>query len=414
MRAALKVLLVLALGVAAILWLAGLGGTMEIRWRDWVVGVSLPAALAALALLFALLHALLRAVSWLRGWPARRRAARAERDRAQADRSLTLALVALAAGRGEAARIEVNRARILAGDSPQLLLLSAEAARLAGDEAGATEAFEALAARDDARFLGLRGLLRQAEARQDWEAAQRIAAEAQALEPGAAWLAQERSQVAIRRRDWREALALAGPEAPRAALSLAAAGQEEDPLKAAELERQAFMADPAFTPAAVAHARRLTDTGSPRRARAVLQQAWNAQPHPDLGAAWVAEEADPTRRVKLVEELTRATAAHPESRLLRAQVALQAGLTGRARQELGAWLEEGDADRRAHELMAQVERADGVEEGEGEWLRQAAAAPAAPLWRCGHCGAEHNRWKPLCQACDTPGEIAWTGATRRG
>ncbi len=59
-----------------------------------------------------------------------------------------------------------------------------------------------------------------------------------------------------RTRDWREALALAPPDAPRAALALAAAGQEPDPTRAAELERQAFAADPAFAPAALAHARR--------------------------------------------------------------------------------------------------------------------------------------------------------------
>ena len=414
MRAAIKTLLLLALGVAAVLWLSGLGGSVEIRQADWVIQVSLPAVVAVLLLLFGLLHALLRGWAWLRGWPARRRARRLERDRAAADRSLTLALVALAAGRGDAARIEVNRARALAGDTPQLLLLSAEAARLTGDEAAATEAFEALAAREDARFLGLRGLLRQAEAQEDWAAAKRIAGQAQALEPGAEWLKRERAEVAVRQRDWSEALALAGPEAPRAALSLAAAGQEEDPLKAAELERQAFMADPGFAPAAVAHARRLTDTGSPRRARAVLKEGWAANPHPDIGAAWVAEEADPAQRVRMVEELTRHTSTLGEARLLRAQVALQAGLTGRARQDLGAWIESGTADRRAFETMVQVERADGHEEAAADWLLRAAEAPAAPGWRCRHCGAEHGRWKPLCEACDTAGEIGWTGTARGG
>lgn len=409
MRAAIKLFLLTALGIAFVLWVAGLGGTVDIRFGEWLVAVSLPFFVGVLILLFVLLHGLLRLVAWLRGWPARRRARREARNRVEADRSLTLALVALAAGRGEAARIEVDRARKLVGDTPQLLLLSAEAARMRGDEDTARESFEKLAAREDAKFLGLRGLLRQAEGRGDWDEAKRIATEAQAVEPEAEWLKRERAEVALRRRDWGEALALSGPEAPRAALSLAAARQEDDPMKAAELERQAFMTDPSFSPAVVAHARRLVDTGSPRRARAVLMEGWQAGPHPDIGAAFLAEEANATQRVKLVDELTRSTVAHPESRLLRAQVALQAGLTGRARHDLTAWQETGTADRRCFDAFAQVERADGHEEKAEDWQRRAADAPAPPTWRCGHCGAEHGEWKPLCLACDTAGEIGWSG-----
>ncbi|MCW8086259.1 heme biosynthesis HemY N-terminal domain-containing protein [Sabulicella glaciei] len=417
MRVAIKTLLVVGLVVAAILWLAGLGGTVDVRMGEWFIGISLPAAIVALILLFGTVHGFLRIVSWLRGWPARRRQKREARNRAEADRSLTRALVALAAGRAEQARIEVDRARALAGDTPHLLLLSAEAARARGDEEGATDAFEKLAGREDSRFLGLRGLLRQAEARGDWSEARRIAAEAHKAEPNAEWLKTARAAAALRERDWGEALALSGPEAPRAALSLAAAEQAEDPLKAAELERQAFMADPAFSPAVVAHARRLVDTGSPRRGRAVLREGWAAAPHPDIGAAYVAEEPDATTRIKLVDELTRDTTNHPESRLLRAQVALQAGLTGRARQDLQAWMETGAADRRCYDLLVQVERADlgdeAAREKEPELLRLAADAPAAPTWRCRRCGAEHNRWKPLCQACDTAGEIGWSGEAVR-
>ena len=94
-------------------------------------------------------------------------------------------------------------------------------------------AFKALTERPDARFLGLRGLLRQAMQREDWAAAQRLAKEAEAAQPGAAWLREERQVLALRMRDWREALALAAPDGPRAALALAASLQEEDPARAA-------------------------------------------------------------------------------------------------------------------------------------------------------------------------------------
>lgn len=416
MRSVIKFLIVLALVFAAVLWLAGLGGQVEIRHGEWWIGVSLPAAIVLTVAVFLVFHLLLRIIAWLRGWPERRRVRKRLNDRALAEIALTRALVAIAAGRPEAARLEVARARNLAGATPQLLLLEAEAARSLGDEEGATKAFEELAGRADARFLGLRGLLRQAEAREDWDEARRIAADAQAVEPKAEWLRAERSEVALRRKDWGEALALSNPEAPRAGLTLAAAEQEPDPVKARELERQAFMADPRFSPAVLAHAKRLAEAGSPRRGRSVLQQGWDAAPHPDIAAAFLAGEEDRIRRVKLAEELTHRTPDHPESRLLRARAALEAGLTGRARQELMALRDSGQADRRAYELLVELERAehspDAAREKEAAWLREAAEAPVEPVWRCGHCGTEHRTWKPLCEACNTAGAIAWSGVAR--
>jgi HemY protein len=416
MRSVIKFLVVLALVFAVVLWLSGLGGQVEIRQGEWWIGISLPAAIVLAVAVFLALHVLLRIVAWLRGWPERRRVQRRLNDRALAEIALTRALVALAAGRPEAARIEVMRARNLAGATPQLLLLEAESARSLGDEEGATKAFEELAGRADSRFLGLRGLLRQAETREDWDTARQIAADAQAVEPKAEWLRAERSEVALRRKDWGEALALSNAEAPRASLTLAAAEQEPDPVRARELERQAFMADPRFSPAVLAHAKRLAEAGSPRRGRSVLQQGWDAAPHPDIASAFLAAEQDRIRRVKLADELTHRTQDHPESRLVRARVSLDAGLTGRARQELTALRDSGQADRRCYDLLVELERAehspDAAREKEAAWLREAAEAPVEPVWRCGHCGTEHRTWKPLCEACNTAGAIGWSGVGR--
>ncbi|MBV1796142.1 heme biosynthesis HemY N-terminal domain-containing protein [Siccirubricoccus sp. G192] len=417
MRRAITVLLLLGLGVAAALWLAEVGGTVEIKVGDAWIGLSFPIALLILFLAFLLLHGILSLISALRRWPGRIRARRAARHRSEGDAAVTRAMVALAAGTGDAARLEVRKARSLLGDTPQTLLLTAEAERLSGREAAAEEAFRALAGREDARFLGLRGLLRQAMARGDWDAALALAREAEAAQPGAAWLREERAQLALRTRDWREALALAPPETPRAALALAAAEQEPDADRATELERQAFQADPAFAPAALAYARRLRDGGSPRRARSVLEEAWAAAPHPDLAEPYRAEEPDALMRVKAVEQLIRRNPDHPESRLLLARTALAAGLTGRARGALEALVQSGEADRRAYLLLSELEEAEHGETpdtraAQSRWLREAATARPEPRWRCGHCGTDHAAWAPVCRACDTVGQIAWTASSR--
>lgn len=413
MRRAIGVLLLLAAAVALAMWLAELGGSLEIRVGSFWVGLPFSVALMALIVGFVGLHTLLVVIAAMRRAPGRLRERRALRRRSDGDAAVTRALIALAAGTGDAARLEVRRARGLLGDTPQTLLLAAEAERLAGREDGATNAFRALAQREDARFLGLRGLLRQAMARQDWDAAQRLAREAEAAQPGAVWLREERQLLALHTKDWREALALAAPGAPVAALAMAAAGVEEDAEKAAELERRAFLADPGFTPAALAHARRLADAGSARRARSVLEQSWTALQHPAIGEAWLESVPDPLARVKAVEDLTHRSRTLPEARLLMARVALDAGLTGRARAELTALVDGEAADRRAYRLLAALEQAEHGDTAEGRaaqarWLRDGTDAPLGPRWRCGACGAEHNEWKPECGGCGTMGRIAWS------
>ncbi|HWL82617.1 MAG TPA: heme biosynthesis HemY N-terminal domain-containing protein [Roseomonas sp.] len=415
MRRAIWLLLICVVGVGLAWVLMRMGGVVEVRVGDTFIGLSLPILLLLLAVLFLVLHGIIVGLRALVNWPSRMRARRAARNREKGDAALTRALVALAAGSADAARGEVRKARALMGDTPQLLLLTAEAERMAGREEGATEAFQALAKREDARFLGLRGLLRQAIQRKDWPAAQALAREAEAAYPNAAWLREERAVLALRTQDWREALALAAPETPRAPLAMAAATQEPDPARAAELEKGAFQADPGFTPAVLAHAARMGATGSPRRARSVLEAGWATAPHPEIAEAYLEGEAEPLARVKLAEALVHGNRNHPESRLLLARVALAAGLTGRARTELEALVESGAADARAYLLLVELEQ---VEHGdspvartaEAKWLRAATTAAPEPRWRCGHCGKVHPRWAPVCDACGTPGRITWTQA----
>jgi HemY protein len=415
--AALSLLLVLALAVAAAWQLRQMGGSVEVSVGEIFVALDLPAFLVALALLFALLHAALSGLRALAGWPGRRRARIEAARRAEGDAAVTRALVALAAGTVATARAEVKRARARLGDTPHLLLLAAEAERLAGREDRAAEAYAALAAREDARFLGLRGLLRHAIAREDWAEAQRLAREAEAAQPDAAWVREERQRIALRMRDWREALALAPPGNARAPLALAAALQAEDPEEAASLEKEAFAADPGFTPGALAHAARLAASGQGRRAKAVLEQAWAANPHPDLAEAYLKDEGDLLARARAAEQLVHRNPTHPESRLLLARTWTAASLTGRARAELAALLGSGQADRRAYQAMIELEL---LEQGEGpagraaeaKWLRAAAMAPPPPGWRCTECGAETERWLPDCPSCGAVGRIAWTAAAR--
>jgi len=412
MTRVLNIVILLAVVIAVTGWAFGLAGNIEIRAGEYWIGVSLTVAVILAGIVFVAFHLLLRLYAWMLGTPDRRKLRVALDNRAMAEIAVTRAMVALAADQPGTARAELNEARRLGGETAPLLAMEAQAARADGDDAAVTAAYEALARRDDAKFLGLQGLMEQARMRGDGAAQARLAAEAAKVEPRAQSLRLEQADAALRRQDWREALALAPADAPQAPLALAAARDSETAAEARGFERQAFRADPGFAPAAVAFAARVGgDVG-----QSVLRQAWEAGPHPSIATAWIGAETDPDARLRLVDDLTRTHVAHPESRALRALVAIQAGQLVRARQDLIAWEAAGQLDRRWYQLMAALEQSEQghnfSREAAETWDRRAEAAPPPPAWVCGACGAQHAEWAPQCSACGAAGQIAWTTPTQ--
>ncbi len=420
MRRALTFILLLVIAVGVAWWVAHLPGQATLRFGATVVSAPVSVTVLAAALLFLVLYVLFRLIGGILRLPGGMRRRGRERARRRGDGAVTRALVALASGHAGEARREAARARRLLGDTPQTLLLAAQAGRAAGQDGEAGAAFELLAARSDAAFLGLRGLLRQALARQDWAEAAALARRAEQASPGTAWLRAERAQLATRTGDWREALALAGPDAPRAVLATAAAEGERDPAEARKLARLAWETEPGLTAAALAHARRLREAGKEGRAQDVLRRAWTLSPQPDLAAMSLAPVSDPALRLREAGTLVRGNPEHPESRLLLAHLALEAGDLPRARQEAEAALAGGLAQRRTWLLLAAVAEAEaeGAVDPEAaraahrEALRHAAEAEPDPAWRCDTCGTTHAAWSPTCPHCGTVGRIAWRSPSR--
>ncbi len=409
MRRIIGFLLLAAIVIAVAWWVASLPGHFAAQIGTLTVQTTTPIAVLALAVLVVLLVVLLRLIFGLLRLPRRLRRARAARARRLGDAAVTRTLLALAAGESSEARRESGRARRLLGDTPQTLLLAAEAARRLGREGEAESLYRRLAERDDAPFLGLRGLLRQAIAREDWPAAAELAGRAEAAHPGSLWLRSERAQLAIRAGDWKQAMALAAPGGPLAAVATAAAEAEPDEDAAQKLARQAFAADPALAPAAIAYARRLRDAGREGRAQDVIRRAWEARPHPDLAGFALAPVAAPLARMKAAEKLANANPTDPESHLLLARASLEAGLTGEARRHAEAARAAGLNQRRVWTLLADIAEAEAPgSEAARDALRHAAAADPDPVWRCEACGAIQAAWHPACPICHVPGRITWT------
>jgi HemY protein len=296
------------------------------------------------------------------------------------------------------------------------LLLAAGAGRLGGREAEAEAAYQALTARPDAAFLGLRGLLRQAMDRGDLDAAAELARRAEAAQPGTAWLREERLHLALRTGDWTGALRLAPPDRaePRAALTAAVAARTGDPKEAARLAKSAWEADPKLVPAALAYARRLRGSARESAAQDVLRRTWSVAPHPDVAALSIEPVGNRLERYRAGQRFVQSAVDMPDSRLLLARLALDAGLLGEAHRHLDAAAGSGLRQRRLAVLRADLAEAENDPVAAREALRDAAVAEPDPAWRCTACATEQPEWTPVCTACGTAGGVSWSAATPDG
>ena len=404
--------------IGAVAWLlAGIPGHIAASIGAYTIETSAPFAILVLAALLVIVLLVLRILRGLRaipkagvGWNRRHRLAVGER-------AVTRVLVALAAGEQGAARKQARRARQLLGDSPQILMLVAEAGRLSGREDEAEEAFRALTKQKDAKFLGLRGLLRQAIDRRDWSEALVIANQAEAAHPRTIWLRQQRAELALQTENWAEALELVGTDSRRPTYYVAAADAEPDPQRALSYAKQAWKQDPAFTPAALAYASRLRSAGQEKRAQSCIADAWKRAPNPELATFALAPEADKLARAKAAKRLVASNPANLESRLLLARVALDAGLTGEARHQIEVAESEGLCQRRLCLLSAEIEELERGDTEAGrlaqrDALRRAATAEADPHWQCTNCRVDHAGWHPKCSNCGSIGTVQWLDTAR--
>jgi HemY protein len=411
----LKVVLFLLAGavIVALAWmLAGVPGHVVASIGAFTIETSTPVAILTLVALLLITIAVLRILRGILAIPSKGAGWRRHHRSALGERAVTRVLVALAAGEQGPARREAQRARNLLGDSPQTLLLVAEACRLSGREDEAEEAFRALTKQKDARFLGFRGLLRQAVDRRDWPEALVIAKQAEAAHPGTVWLRQQRAELALQTENWAEALELIGPDPRRPIYNIAAADAETDPIRALSFAKLAWKQDPAFPPAALAYASRLRAAGNEKRAQSCIADAWKRAPHPDLATFALALEPDKLARAQAARRLVAGNPTHPESRILLTQVALDAGLTGEARHQIEAAQEEGLHQRRLCLLLAEVEEQERGDTEAGrlaqrDALRRAATAEPDPHWQCTNCRTDHATWHPKCDTCGSVATIQW-------
>jgi HemY protein len=393
MRRALKLIIIAAIILAFVWWIAELPGTVTADAGPYVIQTGTPIAILLVALLALLFTILFRVIGGIRSTPAGVSAWRGGRARRLGQTATERGIVALAAGDAKAASAEAARAKKLLGETPLVLLLTAESARLAGDGKTAAAAFTKLTTIKDMAFLGHRGLLRHHSAAGDHATAETHALAAEDAYPGATWTRGERLALALKKQDWRAALRLTKTPNEVAAIATAASADAPDQTTALSYAKQAVKAAPNLAPAVIAYAKALRAKGKNRAAKKILANGWVAAPHPLIAASYLAPVTDPIERVQAASELAAAKPGDGESELLLAETSLKAKLTGEARRHALAAINAGLTDRRPYAVLTA--------------LGDSPVDAEAPKWTCSACYTQHMDWHPTCPACAKPGTLIW-------
>lgn len=392
----LRLALVLVVAVAAalfVLWGVQNPGVVSITWLGARIETS---ALFAVIALVGLLAVLLPLLGFLLDAGGRMSFAAERTRRQRGENALALGWLALESGElRDAAEQCTHAAKLI--DEPRLAhLLRAKAAEVSADEAEAERLCTEMLSHADTELLGRKGLLDLALARGERTAALAHAEAALKLSREAAWPALAAYELRAQAHDWlgaaealeeaerRQALTPALLARRRAVLLAAAAARLERERRipeAGELAVKAARLAPALAPAAILAARLLRLQGETWKAVGVLEQAWMAEPHPALAAAYrdVRQEATASERLQSLEALARTRPEQRESKLLAAEVAME-------RQDWSLAWDQLDAAYRAFPssrvcgLFATLCRARGEDANARQWVAQAVTAPREANW----------------------------------
>ncbi len=421
----------------AILWIIAIGvivavafqfadepGAVSLHWQGWRIDTTV-AFLVLCAAVVAAVAALLYRV-WVASWHVPRRwlGFRRTQRRERGYRALTEGMVAVAAGDATGALRQAKRANDLLGDPPLTMLLSAQAAQLNGDADAARGYFNRMLERPETAFLGIRGLLMEAQRDGDEAAALDYARQAYKLRPKTPWVLTTLFDLQVRHGDWSNARdtldeairqrAITAEEGRerRVVVLLGCSGEAGEAGAARDAlvyARKAHAQAGAFLPATLRLVGRLIGQGKHRPASRIIHDAWSRAPHPELARLYLSmfEAEEPIKRVHRIERLASFNPNHPESCVALAEAALEAELWGKARAHLE--FEAGHAPpARVCRLMADLEEAENDDlEAAREWLLRAATAAPDPSWKCASCGAAWLHWSPICGKCESLGTLDW-------
>ena len=428
MRFTIIMIFSLSIVIGVIIWFSGNTGQVSVAWRGWLIEMSIGRFILALTVLGTVLFIAFTFLKGVGRLPTRIRDLHRISRRERGYRALTYGMVAVAAGDSEEANRQAKRADVLLNDPPLTMLLSAQAAQLNNDEDAANRYFSAMLERPETAFLGVRGLLMQAEKRKDRAEELKYAQIAAELQPKTPWVLQTIFKLQVEECRWIEALntleqavklrVFSSEEAlyRRATLLLGCsidAENQNDLAGALRFARKASSLAPDFLPAMLKNADLLYRSGKKSQAARAIQTAWEQNPHPSLAQLYgkVEENINPIEQVQRFERLSKINPGHPESLLALAEAALAAKLWSQARTLLESVAQVQTSSRVCRMTAVLEEKSGGEPEIVRTWLMRAATAEPDNAWICEECAIVNESWAPVCGACGALSSLAWKQPT---
>ncbi|MBM3617993.1 MAG: tetratricopeptide repeat protein [Alphaproteobacteria bacterium] len=398
-------------------------GYVDMVWFGWYIETTPLFLTLSLLGLFALVIGAFWALDRLVSLPSRYRNKRRVEYHERGLSALTEAIAALSVSDIANAKKLTKRSEKLLGKTPITHLLTAQLARLEGDEETATENLKRLLDFKETHFLAARGLLEQARKSGDVETAVTYAQEAGSIRPDSSFAALSLLDVYTHQKRWQQAIEVINRAQRHRALTAVEASRykalieyqhavylydRDDFSTAQRYAAAAHKTLPDMVPAAVLLAEIFSTLGKKRNASAVLTRTWKVSPHPEVAAQYKKLLTDllPEKRVTAMEKFVSVSPEDMESHLAVAEVAFDAGQYGKAREETRKALNILESPR-ACELMAKLEEAADNKEKATKWHTRASKTLIEAAWACESCKKHQPQWTLHCPDCDAFDSIHW-------
>lgn len=423
----LPLLLVKIALVALAAWLLALyPGEVRIEWLDYRLNTGIEVAIAAVLLFSAAMVIVNLSWRWLRSLPNRIKQRRLESHRVKSEQIVLQALAAVAAGDGKLADKLAHKAKAYNRNNPLSDIVAAQAAHLSGDQKAAEAKFSKLLENSQTEFLGLRGLILQAQSRGDWPQARVLLEKALKHFSNSPWLLEQLYSCNLQLAAFEELPPLIDRltklelidekenEARKGLLRWLEAEplQNKQPQQFIKHAERALRLLPGHTHIALAIAKAHTDLGEHSKAFRVLRSAFEVKPHHQLlepmhsslnrsksdtsGEGFYAE----------IERLAEQNSNNVEALYCLALTALQAKLWGQARKHLQKLLAIGPT-KRVFMLLMQLEAQEFPDDKpkQDSWLLKLSTATHDPSWHCSSCAHHHADWQAICDRCHALGTV---------
>lgn len=422
----LSFVLKLALLLSAAIWLAEQDSSVILDWRGYRFETNTAFLFVLAVAIVLIISGIARVWGYVTGAPRRVLAWREESKIHTGLSAYTKGLVAIAMGNPEEAKRQAEKTKTNLPKHEGLgHLLAAQAATLSGDHDAAQQSLKAMAdAKDDAAFLGIRGLLSNAIREGDLKRALKLTNDAQKLEPKSPWIYETRLNLYARLGQWIDAEKIikqmqkskfissdvsktyqsyVSLELSKEALEQ---GRRDDALSYA---RDAAKLNESFAPIAVHYASIIAAEGRANRAASIIEKAWKKSPHPLLANYFyqLSVGLDPADQYKKMQKLIKLHPDHRDSLMVQASLEAERGHYQQARDALYQLLDTEPTTGVYKMLSTIEEKQNGNVKAIKEWLDKIPTADPDYAWVCDSCRHGTDIWSATCPHCMSFGKLKW-------